>query len=137
MACEQDRKPSEFHKKWGCVAPESNVKSVSSLAPSQRPRIGKKVRCVTRIKNNQKVKYQNYQRTTTGWENFRKKFKYIFWSQQGKTKKNKNRKWTCLNQFWKKSRCLRNILGEIQWFSKILKKSWDSNSKLTQTTCYR
>ena len=28
-------------------------------------------------------------------------------------------------------------LGEIQWFSKILKKSWDSNSQLAETMCYR
>ena len=28
-------------------------------------------------------------------------------------------------------------LGEIQWFSKILKKSWDSNSQLAETKCYR
>ena len=28
-------------------------------------------------------------------------------------------------------------LGEIQWFSKILKKSWDSNLQLAETMCYR
>ena len=79
--------PLSSIKKWGCVAPESNVKSVSSLAPSQRPRIGKKCDASPELKIIKKWNIKIIREPRPVEKNFEKKLKYIFWSQQGKTKK--------------------------------------------------
>ena len=95
--------PLSSIKKWGCVAPESNVKSVSSLAPSQRPRIGKKCDASPELKIIKKWNIKIIREPRPVEKIFEKKLKYIFWSQQGKTKKT-------------------IIVSELEWIN--FEKSW-------------